>query len=115
MHHKEEIRPGFPSSEIQRLQEQNISLRNAIAQMRKEMEMLSDQILPSAYLGGKTSDTNQPDPNAAADTATPGACVRERDRDGERERHRETEGERGTERDRERKEGGKRRSLLGCT
>uniref|UniRef100_G3SRY4 Coiled-coil domain containing 57 n=1 Tax=Loxodonta africana TaxID=9785 RepID=G3SRY4_LOXAF len=70
-----ELTASFPSSEIQRLQEQNISLRNAIAQMRKEMEMLSDQILPSAYLGGKTSDTNQADPNAAADTATPADYV----------------------------------------
>ncbi|KAM9209002.1 coiled-coil domain-containing protein 57 isoform 2-T2 [Dugong dugon] len=70
-HHEEAISQAFPSSEIQRLQEQNMSLRNAIAQMRKEMEALSDQILPSAHFGEKTSDTNQPHPNAAADTATP--------------------------------------------
>ncbi|KAM9597798.1 coiled-coil domain-containing protein 57 isoform 4-T7 [Trichechus inunguis] len=70
-HHEEAISQAFPSSEIQRLQEQNMSLRNAIAQMRKEMEALSDQILPSAHFGEKTSDTNQPNPNAAADTATP--------------------------------------------
>lgn len=40
--------------------------------MRKEMEALSDQILPSAQLGGETSHTNQPDPKAAADSAVPG-------------------------------------------
>ena len=40
--------------------------------MRKEMEALSDQILPSAQLGGETSQTNQPNPKAAADSAVPG-------------------------------------------
>nr|XP_014336800.1 PREDICTED: coiled-coil domain-containing protein 57 [Bos mutus] len=68
----EEINKSFPSSEIQQLKEQNTSLRNVIAQMRKEMEALSDQILPSARLGGETSQTNQPDPKAAADSAVPG-------------------------------------------
>ncbi|XP_042112165.1 coiled-coil domain-containing protein 57 isoform X2 [Ovis aries] len=69
----EEINKSFPSSEIQQLKEQNTSLRNVIAQMRKEMEALSDQILPSARLGGEPSQTNQPDPKAAADSAVPGA------------------------------------------
>ncbi|XP_058417922.1 coiled-coil domain-containing protein 57 isoform X4 [Diceros bicornis minor] len=69
--HEGEISKSFPSSEIQRLQEQNSSLRNAVAQMRKEMETLSDQILPSAQSGGETSDTNQPDPKTTADAATP--------------------------------------------
>uniref|UniRef100_UPI00398E9EE7 coiled-coil domain-containing protein 57 isoform X1 n=2 Tax=Pristiophorus japonicus TaxID=55135 RepID=UPI00398E9EE7 len=34
----------FPSDVIQKLQEQNLNLRTVIAQMRKEMEMLSEQI-----------------------------------------------------------------------
>ncbi|XP_040100824.1 coiled-coil domain-containing protein 57 isoform X3 [Oryx dammah] len=68
----EEINKSFPSSEIQQLKEQNTSLRNVIAQMRKEMEALSDQILPAARLGGETSQTNQPDPKAAADSVVPG-------------------------------------------
>uniref|UniRef100_A0A8C6FYT8 Coiled-coil domain containing 57 n=1 Tax=Moschus moschiferus TaxID=68415 RepID=A0A8C6FYT8_MOSMO len=72
LRYQEEINKSFPSSEIQRLKEQNTSLRNVIAQMRKEMEALSDQILPSAQLGGETSHTNQPDPKAAADSAVPG-------------------------------------------
>eukprot|EP00070_Physeter_catodon_P033971 XP_028340865.1 coiled-coil domain-containing protein 57 isoform X6 [Physeter catodon] len=70
-HQEEEISRSFPSTVIQQLQEQNTSLRNVIAQMRKEMETLSDQILPSAQLGGETSQTNQPDPKAAADSAVP--------------------------------------------
>ncbi|TEA30649.1 hypothetical protein DBR06_SOUSAS4110097 [Sousa chinensis] len=70
-HQEEEISKSFPSTVIQQLQEQNTSLRNVIAQMRKEMETLSDQILPSAQLGGETSQTNQPDPKAAADSAVP--------------------------------------------
>ncbi|XP_077022387.1 coiled-coil domain-containing protein 57 isoform X3 [Tamandua tetradactyla] len=70
-HHEEEISKGFPSSEIQQLQEQNTSLRNAIAQMRKEMEALSDPVLPSAPLGGDTPYTNQPGLNSATHTATP--------------------------------------------
>nr|XP_058902878.1 coiled-coil domain-containing protein 57 isoform X3 [Kogia breviceps] len=70
-HQEEEISKSFPSTVIQQLQEQNTSLRNVIAQMRKEMESLSDRILPSAQLGGETSQTNQPDPKAAADSAVP--------------------------------------------
>lgn len=81
-HQEEEISKSFPSTVIQQLQEQNTSLRNVIAQMRKEMETLSDQILPSAQLGGETSQTNQPDPKAAADSTVPG----ERRGEGERER-----------------------------
>ncbi|XP_059763688.1 coiled-coil domain-containing protein 57 isoform X3 [Balaenoptera ricei] len=74
-HQEEETSKSFPSTVIQQLQEQNTSLRNVIAQMRKEMETLSDQILPSAQLGGETSQTNQPDPKAAADSAVPGGAV----------------------------------------
>ncbi|XP_075072876.1 coiled-coil domain-containing protein 57 isoform X2 [Mixophyes fleayi] len=38
----------FPSSEIQKLQEQNTELREVIGQMRKEMESLCEQISPPA-------------------------------------------------------------------
>uniref|UniRef100_H0X168 Coiled-coil domain containing 57 n=1 Tax=Otolemur garnettii TaxID=30611 RepID=H0X168_OTOGA len=69
--HEEEVTKDFPSGEIQRLQEQNTSLRNAIAQMRREMETLSGQILPSAQLGRENSGTNQSDPKAGGDTTTP--------------------------------------------
>ncbi|XP_072796017.1 coiled-coil domain-containing protein 57 isoform X5 [Vicugna pacos] len=71
-HCEEDTSASFPSSEIQRLQEQNRSLRNAIAQMRKEMEALSDQVLPSARLGGETSGADPPGPQAAADAPIPG-------------------------------------------
>ncbi|XP_053309943.1 coiled-coil domain-containing protein 57 [Spea bombifrons] len=37
----------FPSSEIQKLQEQNSELRHVIGQMRKEMESLCEQIPPT--------------------------------------------------------------------
>ncbi|NWX39497.1 CCD57 protein, partial [Steatornis caripensis] len=36
-----------PCLEIKKLQEQNANLRAAIAQMRKEMESLDEQMLPS--------------------------------------------------------------------
>ncbi|XP_032355016.1 coiled-coil domain-containing protein 57 isoform X4 [Camelus ferus] len=71
-HCEEDTSASLPSSEIQRLQEQNRSLRNAIAQMRKEMEALSDQVLPSARLGGETTGANPPGPQAAADAPIPG-------------------------------------------
>ncbi|XP_047402553.1 coiled-coil domain-containing protein 57 isoform X2 [Sciurus carolinensis] len=61
---------AFPSSEIQRLQEQNASLRNAVAQMRREMEALSGETLPSAP-AGETTGTHQPEAEAAGDTAPP--------------------------------------------
>ncbi|XP_069339141.1 coiled-coil domain-containing protein 57 [Eulemur rufifrons] len=63
--HGEEISKDFPSSEIWRLREQNASLRNAVAQMRRDMESLSEQIPPSALPG------DQPGPEAGGDTATP--------------------------------------------
>uniref|UniRef100_A0A2K5JVC8 Coiled-coil domain containing 57 n=1 Tax=Colobus angolensis palliatus TaxID=336983 RepID=A0A2K5JVC8_COLAP len=69
--HEEEISKDFPSSEIQRLREQNTSLRSAIAQMRKEMEALSHQIPPPAQTVAESTDANQPDPKAGGDTATP--------------------------------------------
>lgn len=40
--------PDFASSEIQKLQEQNSELRQVIGQMRKEMEMLCEQMVPVA-------------------------------------------------------------------
>nr|XP_051694806.1 coiled-coil domain-containing protein 57 isoform X4 [Oryctolagus cuniculus] len=67
---EEGVSGGLVSSEIQRLQEQNASLRNAVAQMRAEMEALGHQVLPSAQLGA-TSETEQPDPEAG-EAATPG-------------------------------------------
>ncbi|XP_037593080.1 coiled-coil domain-containing protein 57 isoform X2 [Cebus imitator] len=69
--HEEEISKDFPSSEIQRLREQNMSLRNVIAQMRKEMETLSHQIPLPAQRAGESTEANQPDPKAGADAATP--------------------------------------------
>ncbi|XP_013361510.1 PREDICTED: coiled-coil domain-containing protein 57 isoform X2 [Chinchilla lanigera] len=64
--HREEISKDFPSREIQRLQEQNTSLRNAVAQMRREMEMLSDRMPPPAQLA---RDSDGPDPGAGGDAA----------------------------------------------
>nr|XP_055099688.1 coiled-coil domain-containing protein 57 isoform X4 [Symphalangus syndactylus] len=69
--HEEEISKDFPSSEIQRLREQNMSLRNAIAQMRKEMEALSHQIPPPVQTATESTDANQPDPEAGGDATTP--------------------------------------------
>ncbi|KAL1779105.1 hypothetical protein HispidOSU_011518 [Sigmodon hispidus] len=66
--HEAEMRKDFPSSEIQRLQEQNTGLRNAVAQMRRDMEMLSGH-LPSAR-PEECSDSN-PDPKAGGDSAPP--------------------------------------------
>uniref|UniRef100_A0A8C8XGH6 Coiled-coil domain containing 57 n=1 Tax=Panthera leo TaxID=9689 RepID=A0A8C8XGH6_PANLE len=50
---------SFPSSEIQRLQEQNASLRRAVAEMREEMETLNDQVLPPEQSGGQASDPGE--------------------------------------------------------
>ncbi|NXL93420.1 CCD57 protein, partial [Alectura lathami] len=44
---KSHLRKDIPNLEIQKLQEQNASLRAAIAQMRKEMESLDEQMLSS--------------------------------------------------------------------
>ncbi|XP_062031657.1 coiled-coil domain-containing protein 57 isoform X3 [Lepus europaeus] len=67
---EEGVSGGLASSEIQRLQEQNASLRNIVAQMRAEMEALGRQVLPSVQLGA-TSETEQPDPKAG-EAGTPG-------------------------------------------
>ncbi|XP_075845882.1 coiled-coil domain-containing protein 57 [Microtus pennsylvanicus] len=63
-----EMRKESPSSEIQRLQEQNAGLRNAVAQMRREMEMLSGH-LPSAQ--PEECSEPSPDPQAGGDPAPP--------------------------------------------
>lgn len=70
-HQEEEISQSFSSSEIQRLQAQNTSLRDAIAQMRTEMEALSEHVPPSAQSGGEPTDAQQPDTKAAAVTTVP--------------------------------------------
>uniref|UniRef100_I3M9W1 Coiled-coil domain containing 57 n=1 Tax=Ictidomys tridecemlineatus TaxID=43179 RepID=I3M9W1_ICTTR len=68
--HKGEMGSAFPPSEIQRLQDQNTSLRNAVAQMRREMEALSGETLPSAQ-SGENACTHLPEAEAAGDTAPP--------------------------------------------
>ncbi|XP_030151753.1 coiled-coil domain-containing protein 57 [Lynx canadensis] len=68
---EEEVSESFPSSEIQRLQEQNASLRRAVAEMREEMETLNDQVLPPEQSGGQPSDPAQPLPKAAAEAVAP--------------------------------------------
>ncbi|NWQ91461.1 CCD57 protein, partial [Burhinus bistriatus] len=44
---KSSLSKDIPTSEIKKLQEQNASLRAAVAQMRKEMERLDEQMLSS--------------------------------------------------------------------
>ncbi|XP_037770521.1 coiled-coil domain-containing protein 57 isoform X1 [Chelonia mydas] len=58
----------FPAREIQRLKEQNTSLRAAIAEMRKEMETLSDQTPSSFPRKEKIQYTQQTAPDAKAST-----------------------------------------------
>lgn len=67
--HEGEMREESPSSEIQRLQEQNAGLRNAVAQMRREMEALSGH-LPFAQ-----PEEASPDAQAGGDPAPPGEQV----------------------------------------
>ncbi|XP_045428205.1 coiled-coil domain-containing protein 57 isoform X1 [Pipistrellus kuhlii] len=59
-HQGEEASAPFPSGEIQRLQEQNASLRHAVAQMRAEMEALSEQVLPPAQPAGDAAASGSP-------------------------------------------------------
>lgn len=47
-------------------------MRDAVAQMRTEMEALSGQALAPARLGGEIAGTQQPDTKAAAAATTPG-------------------------------------------
>ncbi|XP_059003483.1 coiled-coil domain-containing protein 57 isoform X2 [Mustela lutreola] len=68
---EEEMRASFPSSEMQRLQEQNASLRRAVAEMRKEMETLSDHVPPPAPSGARAADTEQPRPSPEAAAEAP--------------------------------------------
>ncbi|NXB61781.1 CCD57 protein, partial [Struthidea cinerea] len=44
---KSSLNKDIPALEIKKLQEQNASLRAAIAQMRKEMESLDERMLSS--------------------------------------------------------------------
>ncbi|NXN30468.1 CCD57 protein, partial [Nycticryphes semicollaris] len=44
---KSSLSKDIPALEIKKLQEQNASLRAAVAQMRKEMETLDEQMLSS--------------------------------------------------------------------
>ncbi|XP_018926133.1 coiled-coil domain-containing protein 57-like [Cyprinus carpio] len=53
---------SFPSEEIRRLQQQNCTLRTVVAEMRKDMENLSQQ-MPIAR-----SQTTNPEPNTAGTT-----------------------------------------------
>ncbi|KAM5272703.1 coiled-coil domain-containing protein 57 [Ctenodactylus gundi] len=59
----------FPSEEIQQLQEQNASLRSAVALMRREMEVLSHQMPPPAQLGKEATDAQLPSAPPRADAA----------------------------------------------
>lgn len=63
------MRKDFPPSEIQRLQEQNACLRNAVAQMRREMEALSGHLPPAQ---AEECSEAGPDPKAGGDSAPPG-------------------------------------------
>ncbi|XP_053766824.1 coiled-coil domain-containing protein 57 isoform X2 [Desmodus rotundus] len=63
----EEASSSFPSGEIRRLQEQNASLRDAVARMRTQMEALSEQGLPPTQPAGDAALEPQPD----AQPATP--------------------------------------------
>ncbi|XP_043818500.1 coiled-coil domain-containing protein 57 isoform X2 [Dromiciops gliroides] len=66
---------GFPSSEIQKLQEQNTNLRTAIAQMRREMEALNDQVPSFISTGKKTPNATSGDPEATSDTLISGSVL----------------------------------------
>uniref|UniRef100_A0A8D2IYW9 Coiled-coil domain containing 57 n=1 Tax=Varanus komodoensis TaxID=61221 RepID=A0A8D2IYW9_VARKO len=64
----EAIELGFPSTEIQRLQEQNNNLRAVIAEMRREMETLNNQALPSEHTKLKMQDADGTDSTAVVFT-----------------------------------------------
>ncbi|XP_045692721.1 coiled-coil domain-containing protein 57 [Phyllostomus hastatus] len=59
--------PGFPSGQIQQLQQQNASLRDAVARMRTEMEALSQQVLPPAQPAGGRAPGPAPQPDLQSD------------------------------------------------
>lgn len=73
-HQQEEASAPFPSGEIQRLQEQNASLRSAVAQMRAEMEALSEQVQPPARPAGDTAGVGSPADAAPGERGRPDAC-----------------------------------------
>ncbi|XP_074116597.1 coiled-coil domain-containing protein 57 isoform X2 [Sminthopsis crassicaudata] len=66
---------GFPSSEIQKLQEQNTNLRTAIAHMRREMEALNDQVPCFNNIGKKIPNVIPCDPEATSDTLISGSSL----------------------------------------
>ncbi|XP_041580299.1 coiled-coil domain-containing protein 57 isoform X3 [Vulpes lagopus] len=74
-HREEETRKSFPSNEIQRLQEQNTSLRRAVSEMRKEMETLSEHVLPPAPSGGQAGGPEEPRPRPEAAAEAPGGAM----------------------------------------
>ncbi|XP_035864978.1 coiled-coil domain-containing protein 57 [Phyllostomus discolor] len=67
----EEAGGSFPSGEIQRLQRQNASLRDAVARMRTQMEALSQQVLPPTQPAGGGASAPTPQPESGAQAATP--------------------------------------------
>ncbi|KAM9000975.1 coiled-coil domain-containing protein 57 isoform 6-T6 [Sarcophilus harrisii] len=66
---------SFPSSEIQKLQEQNTNLRTAIAHMRREMEALNDQVPCFNNIGKKIPNVIPSDPEATSDTLISGSLL----------------------------------------
>ncbi|XP_068920081.1 coiled-coil domain-containing protein 57 isoform X2 [Petaurus breviceps papuanus] len=66
---------GFPSSEIQKLQEQNTNLRTAIAHMRREMEALNDQVPSFTSTGKKIPNAIPCDPQATSDILISGSLL----------------------------------------
>ncbi|XP_027728397.1 coiled-coil domain-containing protein 57-like isoform X1 [Vombatus ursinus] len=64
---------NFPSSEIQKLQEQNTNLRTAIAHMRREMEALNDRVPYFTSTGKKIPNAIPCDPEATSDTLISGS------------------------------------------
>uniref|UniRef100_A0A8C0Q7U1 Coiled-coil domain containing 57 n=2 Tax=Canis lupus familiaris TaxID=9615 RepID=A0A8C0Q7U1_CANLF len=70
-HREEETKESFPSYEIQRLQEQNTSLRRAVSEMRKEMETLSEHVLPPAPSGSQAGGPEEPRPHPEAAAKAP--------------------------------------------
>ncbi|KAM8784468.1 coiled-coil domain-containing protein 57 [Rhynchonycteris naso] len=67
-HQEGEVSGSFLSEEIQWLQKQNASLRDCVAQMRREMEALSEQVLPPASQGADAAPARQLDMKAADTT-----------------------------------------------
>lgn len=67
-HHEEEMSSSL-SGEIQRLQEQNASLRSSVAQMRAQMEALSERTLPFAPPGAGPGNPRLSSMEAASDAA----------------------------------------------